>query len=206
MNMASKLLSIAKKVEKLSPGVGGIFSYADLSNIIATGSVVGNSRIISKLVGESILTKIQRGLYTAPEFDLWLLASRIEPDCYISMDTVLAEQAIIGTVPRRVVSAVIVDKRKRRVATPRGEIVFHSIKKDLFFGVSTKSSGVVVATPEKAYVDLLYFYQKGTRFAIDPLREVNISKLDWDIIRKYLAAYKNPKFIKFVEGLLRDKR
>jgi predicted transcriptional regulator of viral defense system len=206
MNVASKLLSVAKKVEKLSPGVGGIFSYADLSNIIASGSVVGNSRIISKLVGESVLTKIQRGLYAAPKFDLWLLASRIEPNCYISMDTVLAEQAIIGTVPKRIVSAVIIDKRKRRVATPKGEIVFHSIKKDLFFGVITKSNGVGVATPEKAYIDLLYFYQKGTRFAIDPLREVNISKLDWGIIKEYLTMYKNPKFIKFVEGLLYDKR
>ncbi len=205
MKKSCDIIDISNKINQIAQSMGGVLSYADLSNIIASGSSVQNSRIIARLVKGGVLTKVQRGYYIAQEFDLWLLASRLEPNSYISMDTLLAKETIITTIPQRVVSAVCLNKRKRRIQTPKGDIVYHSLNDDLFFGTVVLKNGVKVATPEKAYLDLLYYYQKGTRYAIDPLSEVNLSKLNKTLLLKYLKKYKNPKFISFVKGLLNEK-
>ena len=205
MKKGRNIVDIINDINKLDQEMGGVFSYSDLSSIVSSGSTVQNSRIISRLVRDGLLTKIQRGLYTVSEFDLWLLASRIEPDCYISMDTLLAKEAIITTIPKRVVSAVCLNKRKKRITTSKGDILYHSLNEDLFFGIIALKNGVKVATPEKAYLDLLYYYQKGTRYAIDPLTEVNISKLNKSLLMKYIKSYKNPKFVNFVKGLLYEE-
>lgn len=202
MKRGYTLLEIANKINSISPDMGGVFSYADLSSIIASGSVLQNSRMIARLTKEGVLTKIQRGVYVTVGYDMWFLASRIDPKSYISMDTVLAKEAIIATVPKGQVSAVRINKRCRRIATPEGDIVFHSLNRKLDFGITTQASGVNVATPERAYLDLLYFHQKGSRFVIDPYAEVNLSKLNTRLILKHLSWYKNPKFITFVKGLL----
>ena len=61
-----------------------------------------------------------------------------------------------------------------------------------------------MATKEKAFLDTLYFYQKGTRFYFDIYSDIDISQLDRSIIFKYLKSYKNPKFIKFVKDYFND--
>lgn len=205
MNKPLNLLQIAEKIQRLSPETGGVFSYADLSNIVASGSAVKNSRVISRLIKGEIILKVQRGFYTTKTFDMWLLASRLAPDCYISMDTVLAKEGIIATVPKYSISAVRAAKRNKTIKTQLGEIIFHSIDQSLIFGITTTNRGINVATAEKAYLDLLYFYQKGKRFVIDPLKEINTSKLNKKVIKKYLTRYRNPKFVAFVKGLIYEK-
>lgn len=202
MKRSCTLLGIANKINMMSAEVGGVFSYADLSSIIAGGSVLQNSRVIAKLTTEGVLTRIQRGTYVALNYDMWLLVCRLDPKSYISMDTVLAREAIIATVPKGRVSAVRINKRSKRIATPEGELVFHSMGQKLDFGITTQANGVNVAIPERAYLDLLYFYQKGSRFVIDPRTEVNLSNLNMPLIIEHLSWYKNPKFISFVKGLL----
>lgn len=202
MKHGCNLLKIANEINNISAEMGGVFSYSDLSSIIASGTILQNSRTIAKLTAAGILAKIQRGVYVATNYDMWLLASRLDPKSYISMDTVLAKEAIIATVPRRLVSAVRINKRCRRIETPLGEIVFHSMNRKLEFGITVQPNGVNVAVPERAYLDLLYFYLKGSRFVIDPLTEINLSKLNIPLIKKHLSWYKNPKFITFVKGLI----
>lgn len=193
------------KIVKFSKELGGIFSYADLSNIVGGGSNVANSRAIKRLVDENVLDKVQRGIYVTKTFDLWSLACRIDRNCYISLDSVLAKEGLIGTVPKSV-SAVRIAPRRKRIRTPLGDIVYYSLKNDLFLGFEKDENGIFVAVPEKAYLDMLYFYTKGARFVIDPLQEVNISKLDKNKITNYLKMYKNPKFVKFVKGLIYEER
>jgi hypothetical protein len=59
-----------------------------------------------------------------------------------------------------------------------------------------------MADPEKAFIDLLYFYVKGARYLIDPMSDVIVDKLNKKRLFAYLKRYKNPKFVKFVKGLL----
>lgn len=119
------------------------------------------------------------------------------------MDSVLARNGLIGTIPARSVS-LIYPGNTQNIETPFGRLRFFKIKRDLIFDAQKIKGGVTVASSEKAYLDLLYYYTKGARFVIDPLRDVDLWKLDFGKLRRYLKVYRNPKFIKFVEGLIRE--
>lgn len=192
-----------ERIARLGPPQGGVFSYADLFNLLAAGSDLQNKRIIQRLVREKALRKVQRGFYTAGEVDPWVLAARLKPGAYISMDSVLAKNGLVGTVPARSVSAVRPGSVASSLETSEGTLRYFGIQKNLAFGFSPRADGVLVADSEKAFLDLLYYYQKGARFVFDPRSEVKVRKLDPKRLKKYLKFYRNPKFLKFVEGVLR---
>lgn len=195
-------MKILRKILQFAPQMGGVFSYADLCNLIASPSELKNARTISRLVKEGALIKIQRGFYVTDNPDLWILATRLKRRSYISMDSILANAGLIGTLPEKSVSCVQVDGKKQNITTPFGVLRYFSIKESLAFGISTLSNGVPVADNEKAYLDLLYYYTKGAGFVIDPRSEVNLRKLNREKIELYLKKYRNPKFVSFVQGEL----
>lgn len=201
MKMRRSLVDVSRSMIKAAPYQKGIFTYADLSNVISGGSPVANSRIISRLLRECVITKVQRGVYVTEGFDPWLLSATLEPDSYISMDSVLSRNGLVGVTPLDTVSVVALGGRKRRIKTKTQEIIVHAVTEELYFGFERRD-GVNVADSEKAWLDTLYFYTKGRRYPFDPLREVNIRKLDKKKIEKYLKRYNNPKFVRFVKGLL----
>ncbi|HEX5033094.1 MAG TPA: type IV toxin-antitoxin system AbiEi family antitoxin domain-containing protein, partial [bacterium] len=192
-----------ERVARLGPLQGGVFSYADLFNLLSAGSELQNKRAIRRLVREKVLRKVQRGFYTAGPVDLWVLATRLKPGAYVSMDSVLAKNGLVGTVPERSVSAVRPGSTGASVQTPEGSLRYFGVRKDLAFGFAPRADGVLVADSEKAFIDLLYYYQKGARFVFDPRSEIKVRKLDPRRLKKYLQSYRNPKFLKFVEGVLR---
>lgn len=196
-----RLLGMIAQINRFKGEMGGVFSYADLSSMLAAGSAVANSRAIQKLVKAKILTKIQRGIYVTQPFDLFTLSQRLDPDSYISMDSALAQRGFIGTIPKGRLSAVWRKPRTKKIGTPNGDIVFSSLSAELFFGFEMQGA-IAMATPEKAFLDMLYFYTKGKRFVIDPLSEVDVSRLNKNTVNAYLQKYKNPKFVTFARRIL----
>ena len=203
MKKTVEMLKIAQGIGKLSPPMGGVFSSSDLASIIGGGSDLRNARALSRLVREGILLRVRRGLYATPGFDPWVLVSRLAPKSYITMESALAKRGLIGTLPSGLVAAAG-PGRPRTFEAADVRIALHSISKKLIFGIEQLPSGVGVAVPEKAYLDLLYFYQKGARSPIDPLREVRIEALDRSRLLAYLTRYRNPKFVAFVKGILNE--
>jgi hypothetical protein len=204
MKAQARPMTLWKRIETLGASLGGVFSFADLCNLIGSGSSQQNKRIIKRLIRDSVLFKVQRGFYATKEVDLWQLGVRLRKDAYVSIDSVLAKNLLIGTTPRNSVSFVYSGVGRKILETPVGTLRFFSIRKDLIFGTNRLNNGVNVADSEKAYLDLLYFYVKGARFAIDPLNEVDMAKLNLAKLRKYLKKYRNPRFRTFVEGRLKN--
>jgi len=119
------------------------------------------------------------------------------------MESVLAKNGLIGTVSDSQVSVVSV--ARNRILEKNGKrIQIYSIHKDLFFGFTTNKKGIPIADNEKAFLDLLYYYNRGHKFMVDPLSEIQVNRLDRKKIKKYLTKYKNPKFIQFVTGVLHE--
>lgn len=201
MKKQPSLVELVRTIERFSPTLGGVFSYADVCNVIGARVPLKNLRIIHQLVAAGVLCKIQRGMYTTQTPDLWVLATKLKPGAYISMDSVLAQNGLIGTLPRGSVSAVCPTGRKRTVKTPFGTIRYFVIQPSLHFGTTRLNNGVVIADSEKAYLDLLYYYTKGARFVIDPRNDVTVQKLDAKTLHRYLRRYRNQKFVRFVKGL-----
>ncbi len=201
MNKSLGLAASVERIMEFAPKVGGVFSVADLSSIIAGGSNLNNQRMIGRLVRAGIVSRVMKGLYATKSCDLWILSARANERSYVSMDSALARHGLTGSVPQRSLS-VVCTGRKRTVKAPNGSIHYYSIAPKFFFGFAKLTSGVDIADPEKAFIDLLYFYVKGGRFLIDPLKDVNTQKLDKKKLFAYLKRYKNPKFVTFVKGIL----
>jgi len=200
-----KGVGLAIAVERImgfAPQMGGVFSAADLASVIGGGADLYNQRMIGRLVRAGIISRVLKGLYATKNCDLWTLSARVSEYSYVSMDSSLARHGLTGSVPQRSLS-VVYNGRKRTVSAPSGSVHFYSISPEFYFGFSKLTSGVNMADPEKAFIDLLYFYVKGARFLIDPLKDVNVERLDKKKLFAYLKKHKNPKFIKFVKGCLK---
>ena len=74
------------------------------------------------------------------------------------------------------------------------------------FGYKKMENFVRYADKERAFLDVLYFYQRGHKFSFNIYSDIQVKKLDQKIIKRCLAHYKNPKFVKFVEGVCHEKR
>ncbi len=193
-----------KKIQKIAPDLRGVFTFSDLWILTGSKSSDRTAKAASRLVRNKVLFKIRRNIYATEDADLWVLASSLKKSAYVSMDSVLARNGLIGTVPAYSVSLAYPGP-PQAIKTPLGLLRFFKIKRDLIFGTQRTEFGATIADSEKAYLDLLYYYAKGARFVIDPLTDVDLWKLDLKKLRKYLRSYNNPKFVAFVEGLIREE-
>ena len=184
----------AKKIAKWSADLNGVFTIPDLKVLFGEKTEAALYKKLNSLTDEKLLIKILRGLYAVPDTSLEVISSRINPDSYISTGTVLANNIIIGSVPRRRVQAVKVG-RPRVYETEIGTIEHLSIAQRLFFGFEMKN-GIKYANPEKAFLDTCYFYFKGKRFSFDLDTDIDQNALNPKLIEKYLKKF-DKRFITF---------
>jgi hypothetical protein len=187
-------------IERWADELDGVFTLPDLKVALDENTLPTLYRAVSALVGGGILIKIKRGIYATPKASLATISSRIEPKAYISTGTVLARKAIIGSIPARRVQAVKVG-RPRTYHCDLGTIEHLSIRAHLYFGF-VSGSGELMATPEKAFLDVCYFTYRGRRFSFDPATDIDLERLDFDIIAHYLKSY-DARFVSFFNSIWR---
>lgn len=189
-----------RAVEKWAEHVDGVFTIADLKVALDERSEATLYRLLSDMVKEDLLIKVKRGIYATPGASLKTISTRIEPRAYISTGTVLAGRAIIGSIPARKVQAVKTG-RPRTYRCKLGTIEHLSISRRLYFGF-TSVSGALIASPEKAFLDVCYFAYRGRRFSFDPGTDINLEALDFRAIERYLKFY-DSRFVSFFNRIWR---
>ena len=138
-------------------------------------------RQLSRWTSTGRLHRLRRGVYAlAPPFRRvgphpFVVANRLVRPSYVSLQSALAYHSVIPeAVP---VTTSITTARPGRFSTPLGDFAFRHIKRELFRGFRTIDVGgrhdAVVATPEKALLDLLYL-----RGRIPLPDELELSELD----------------------------
>ena len=183
-----------KSICKWSEELDGAFTLSDLRIALTPKQKTLNSnslstvyRQIEKLVQSKDLIKIKNSIYAAKNATLASIATRIFPNAYISTGTVLAKYNIIGSIPEKKIQ--LIDTGKPRIFNSElGTIQALSIKPELFFGFE-RINGVLIATPEKAYLDTCYYYYKGKKFSFDLDTDINTSLLNIKLINQYLKKY-----------------
>jgi uncharacterized protein YktA (UPF0223 family) len=192
-----------KLVQKYEGFQKGVFSISDLKNLFNEFNEVSLYKKIKNLQKKSILNKFCRGFYTTDNFSLETLTSRINKNSYISLGYILAQELIIGSIPRYTITCIKLGK-KRTYSSKKENINYLGICPQLFFGFVNKA-GVNYALKEKAFLDTLYFYQKGYKFSFNIFSDINCNMLDKKIIYKFLNKYNNPKFVSFAKNYLNEK-
>lgn len=178
-----------------------VFTLPDLRVALAENSEPTLYRILAEMADKGTLVKVKRGLYATPEASLATISTRIDPDAYLSTGTVLAKKAIIGSIPARRIQAVKVG-RPRTYRCRLGTIEHLSISPHLHFGYTTLA-GEKTATPEKAFLDVCYFTYRGRKFSFDPDTDIDLSRLNFTVIERYLKAY-DTRFVSFFNSHWRN--
>ena len=201
MNVRMKcIVQDIKIINSFKEEMKGVFTLADLKNLFPLNDNKTFYRRIKALEKENILNRAVRKIYVTENYNIKMLSQKINSNTYISFETVLSEALIIGTVPEKEIKALKVGK-KREYITEQGKIIHLGISGHLYFGFN-KIKGINIAVKEKAFLDTLYFYLRGNKYYFDIFSDIDVEKLDIELISKYLKNYKNPKFIKFVRSYL----
>lgn len=191
-------LEDSKTIQQWAGELGGVFTIADLKVALHADANTTLFRRIAKLVASGILIKIKRGVYATPTATLSAMSSRIEPNSYISTGTVLAQHALIGSIPVKRIQAVKVG-RPRIYRFEQGVVEHLSIDPKYYFGFESHD-GTLWATPEKAFLDVCYYYYKGKVFSFDPASDINYQDLDFAKITDFLARF-DQRFISFFHSI-----
>jgi predicted transcriptional regulator of viral defense system len=168
-------------------------------------------RQLSRWVRAGRVHQLRRGLYAlAPPFqkvraDPFLVANRLVPGSYVSLQSVLAH---FGLIPEAVpVTTSVTSGRPGRWTTPLGTYDYRHLRRDLLFGFRrTLLAGgqeALLATPAKALLDLVYLEPDGdSPEYLAELRLQNMEGLDPAELRRLAQAAGKPKLLRAAERII----
>jgi len=183
-----------KIIEKIRSFPKKIFTVSDLGKILPF-SQKSLPTIISRLKKRGVLNQVARGYYSAygeiivPEN----VACQIYYPSYLSLKTVLSKAGVINQIPKAI---YLVTPRKTYQTEIAGvSVIYRRIKEELFFGYYLKDQSLI-AYPEKALLDLLYFSSRG-------LETVNFSEMDWSYLNKKRLKRWGRRYSKGVKEMIK---
>lgn len=193
---------VLKAFNQLAKDQNFVFDEKDLKILFNQDLNLEFYRTYKKFFELGLLKRFCRGIYVSEGFDLLEVNRKLEPESYLSFEYVLAKHSLIGTYSPYKVRSVTKQKKSRTFVFQNYSLEQFKVCNDSFFGFSI-IDGYRTATPEKAYLDCLYFYTKGLKYSFDLFSDLDIQLLDQSLVHQYLIHYRNPKFISFVKGLLK---
>lgn len=165
---------------------------------------------LSRWVKTGKIYQLRRGLYSiASPYQRsqphpFLVANRLQKASYISLQSALSFYGLIPEVVN--ITTSVSTGRPELLETALGRFQFRHIKTELLIGYQMTELGdqnALVATPEKALLDLIYLQPGGDSTAfLKELRLQNIEKLDKDLLRKLSEKFNTPKLKRAVKEIL----
>ncbi|MFH0947994.1 MAG: hypothetical protein V1833_03250 [Elusimicrobiota bacterium] len=160
-------------------------------------------KIIWRYTKKGIFVKLRNNLYMFRNNEkpsLWLLANKIYSPSYISFETALSYYGIIPETVYTVTSAT--SKITRNFSVMDNEFIYKKIKIEAFTGyraIKIDGETVLVAEPEKALADYLYFVHLRKSSLNERLRTKKINK---KAFYTYIKIFHNEPFSKWIKNVI----
>lgn len=153
-----------------------ILSLSDLKKLLDIENDNTAYKIAEKLIGEKFLLRIKKGTYistfNSPEdFEL---ANALYVPSYISFESALSYYGILSQFPYSTTS--VSPKKTKKITVEGKEYSYTQISRKLYWGFRREGQ-IIIASPEKALLDMLYITAKGRR-------KVELDELDYSSINK----------------------
>ena len=157
------------------------------------------SVFISNNVKSGLFLKLRNGYYMVKDSrpSHYYIANKLYQPSYISLAKALSHYNIIPEVVYAITS--VTTKTPREFDTPIGVFSYQKIKKEAFTGYRlTELDGVrfLLAEPEKAMADYLYFVDLKKASLNDRLELRNINK---NKLIKYVRLFKRSRMLKLID-------
>jgi predicted transcriptional regulator of viral defense system len=184
-----ELLKILQKINK------PFYTIPDLEKIT---NLPRNSLYVALKRWETgeIIERVSQGIYIPMGANVSLenVAAQLYIPNYLSFESALAKYGVLNLIPYTITFATT--RKTKKYTLQKQEIEFRQISSELFFGYEMRN-GIYIASPEKAFMDQIYFTTRG-KTTLD-LDELDIKKLSI----KTLKDLSN-KFPTYVRSYLND--
>jgi predicted transcriptional regulator of viral defense system len=184
-----ELLKLLQKINK------PFYTIADLEKIT---NLPRNSLYVAlkRWVTGGIIERVAQGIYIPMGGDISIenVAAQLYIPNYLSFEYALARYGILNLVPYTLTFATT--RKTKNYLLQKKRIEFRQISPELFFGFEMKN-GIYIASPEKAFLDQVYFATRGkARLDFD---ELDIKKLSMKSLKEL-----SRKFPAYVRSYLDD--
>lgn len=174
-----ELLKLLQKINK------PFYSIADLEKIT---NLPRNSLYVAlkRWVTGGIIERVAQGIYVPMGSNISLenVAAQLYIPNYLSFESALAKYGVLNLIPYTLTFATT--RKSRKYTLRKQAIEFRQIASELFFGYETKN-GIWIASPEKAFLDQIYFVVRG-KATLD-VDELDIKKLSIKILKDYSKRF-----------------
>ncbi len=168
-----------------------LFMVGDAKKIFGIENENTLYKLLQRLEKSEIIKRVVKGKYrfAFKETDDFELANFLANPSYISLESALSFYGILPQFPYSITS--VTPLKSRKVIYQGKEFEFAHLDNKYFLGF-IKKDRFLIATPEKALVDELYFMAKK-------LRKIHTDDLDLKAIdiKKFKALSKNVNFLPF---------
>ena len=147
---------------------------------------------IAWYVKKGALIRLTRGVFTKDkEYNSKELANRIYTPSYVSFETVLREA---GMIFQHYETVFVAAPYSREIKIGNTSIKFRKLKNEILFNSAgiINQSDYAVATPERAFLDMIYLFPK---YYFDNLRPIN-----WEKCFELVRIYNNKQLIKRIKS------
>lgn len=143
-------------------------------------------KLLQRLEKKDIIKRIENGkyLFSFIEVSDFEIANFLTSPSYISLESALSFYGILSQFPYTITS--ITSKKSKRVIYEDKEYEFNHMESKYLYGFFKKNN-FLIASPEKALIDELYFVAKKLRIiSLEELDLTNINKKHLkSIVKKY---------------------
>ena len=197
---SSSLLLLAQKIRQKRLV---LLDYPVLS--LLTGHSNPNTlyKLAKRLVESQVIAPLSPGRFAVTDsiVNEFEQANFIYQPSYISLQSALSFYGIISQFPYSVTS--ITTSKTKVMSIADKEYIFRHIDSQLFWGYEKKDN-FLIATPEKALLDSLYFTLKGI-ISLE-FDELDLSSVKHTILMKMTKQFDAPLVTSLVKYLIRGKK
>ena len=197
---------------------GELLAVAPPNGVFRTGQILAGQtspahvrRQLDRWVKSERVIRLRRGvyllsdLYSKTSAHPFAVANALKKASYVSLQSALAHH---GMIPEYVpVTTSVTTGRPEELSTPIGRFQFRHVRIPLLFGFGeteiARDQMALLASPEKALVDLLYLTPHSDR--VEYLRELRLERprgLDLEGLHAVVERCRSAKIERAVERLL----
>ena len=179
-----------KALQTLQASGKKIFTSADLQKILQTDSDGYSYILAGRLVKAGILERVLRGVYTlaADRPSDFELSNALCRPSYVSLESALNYYGILIQSPQQVTA---VTTQATEAIQGGGNFTYSHLDRKYFTGYQVVN-GFLIATPEKALIDTMYFVALGK--AALSIEELSLDLVDKKKVSELAATIENRAF------------
>lgn len=173
-----------------------VFRLNDIALLVGETSFQSLNKKLNYYVRTGKLINPRKGIYTKPDYNPEELACIVYTPAYISLEYVLQKSGIIFQYDSGITA---VSYLSRSIEVTGKTFVFRKIKGEILVntsGIKRQVNHVNIASPERAFLDLMYL---NTEYYFD-----NLNPLKKQIVYKLLSIYQSKSLSDRVKKVLQN--